>query len=303
MDFGKLANIQNVNFNLPADHADNLLILPQKQATNPQIFVGCPVWANPDWKGKIYPQKAKNTEFLYHYSRQFNCIELNSTHYNLPNPEKVRQWKQISDPNFRFCPKILQDISHEKLANNTIYAVNLAKAFFDNLSGLEEKLALSFMQLPPSFSPKKASFLINFLEKMPKNIDFAIEFRHQDWFNDSEKQTVSEVFELMKNLQIATVITDVAGRRDVLHQRLTCATVAIRFVGNALDSSDYSRIDAWVNRLKIWLENGLENLYFWVHEPDNLLSPDLANYFIKKMNKILEIKLKEVVFYQNDGLF
>ncbi|MFN4256328.1 MAG: DUF72 domain-containing protein, partial [Saprospiraceae bacterium] len=29
-------------------------------------------------------------------------------------------------------------------------------------------------------------------------------------------------------------------------------------------------------RLKNWLENGLREVYFFTHEPDNLLAPELA---------------------------
>jgi len=89
----------------------------------------------------------------------------------------------------------------------------------------------------------------------------------------------------MQDLNISPVITDVAGRRDVLHQRLTTDTVLIRWVGNALHSTDYERIDAWVARLETWFDAGLQQVFFFPHEPDNLLAPDIAAYFIRKINE------------------
>jgi hypothetical protein len=52
----------------------------------------------------------------------------------------------------------------------------------------------------------------------------------------------------------------------------------IRFVGNNLHGTDYSRVDAWVERIVLWLESGLREVYFFSHEPDNLFAPELAQY-------------------------
>ena len=90
----------------------------------------------------------------------------------------------------------------------------------------------------------------------------------------------------------STVITDVAGRRDVCHARLTNREVVVRFVGNALHPTDYSRIDAWVERLDSWFQNGLQNVYFFTHEPDNILAPELAAYLTKKFQEKTTIKTR-----------
>jgi uncharacterized protein YecE (DUF72 family) len=88
------------------------------------------------------------------------------------------------------------------------------------------------------------------------------------------------------------VLTDVAGRRDVLHMRLTSPSAMIRFVGNSLHPTDYTRIDDWVERLKMWFDSGLKQLYFFVHEPDNITSPELATYFINQLNKACGFNVK-----------
>jgi hypothetical protein len=89
----------------------------------------------------------------------------------------------------------------------------------------------------------------------------------------------------------------VAGRRDVLHMRLTTPSAMIRFVGNNLHPTDYTRIDAWVERLKVWFANGLQQLYFFVHEPDNITSPELATYLIEKLNRVCGFNLKPPKMY------
>jgi hypothetical protein len=67
--------------------------------------------------------------------------------------------------------------------------------------------------------------------------------------------------------------------------------VFIRFVGNALHTTDYIRIDHWVQRIKSWHEQGLQNLYFGMHQSDELASPVLCEYFIKQLNDSLNLNI------------
>ncbi len=83
------------------------------------------------------------------------------------------------------------------------------------------------------------------------------------------KPPIAETFfQLLEDHNISSVITDVAGRRDVCHMRLTNEKVLIRFVGNDLEPSDYTRINDWAERLKKWFDAGLHEAYIFTHEPD-----------------------------------
>jgi hypothetical protein len=46
-------------------------------------------------------------------------------------------------------------------------------------------------------------------------------------------------------------MSDTYGRRDCVHMELTTPEATIRFAGNNLAPSDYTRLDAWVERLKV----------------------------------------------------
>jgi len=280
MKFGKLPNIDQVDFTLPQDATDTLTVLEKLPPSKPQLYVGCTGWGMKEWVGTVYPPKTKAKDYLHHYARQFGTIELNTTHYRIPTLETVTKWRDTVPADFRFCPKIPQSISHSRdmslNSDNTI-------RFCENISELGEKLGSCFVQLPPYFGFDRLSLLTKFLEKFPQNIPLALELRHESWFNDSAN--FEAVFQMMQGLNISPVITDVAGRRDVLHQRLTNHTVLIRWVGNALHPTDYTRIDAWVQRLKTWFEAGLQQVFFFPHEPDNILAPEIATYFIKKINE------------------
>jgi len=141
------------------------------------------------------------------------------------------------------------------------------------------------MQLPPYFGVDRISILEKFLDFFPNHIPLAIEVRHESWFLN--QHNLSQLTSLLERKQVAFVITDVAGRRDVLHQRLTNGIALVRFVGNDLVPSDFSRIDEWVIRLKEWVEQGLQAAYFFTHEPDNLKAPELAQYLVEQAQKII----------------
>lgn len=288
MKFGKLQDISNVEFNLPPDPASTDLFLDQQSTSKkiPKLFIGCTGWSMKEWLGKVYPSNCKPTDYLYYYSRQFNTIELNTTHYRIPDEKTITKWKEQTPFDFRFCPKIPQMISH---SSDLGYSSDKVSEFCKSIEGLEEKLGTCFMQLPPHFGPDKITLLKYFLDQFPKYIPISIELRKADWFKEDQK--ITSFFDYLRERGVSLVITDVAGRRDVLHQQLTHSTLLIRFVGNDLHSTDYTRIDDWIERMGKWIKGGIDHIYFFPHEPDNLLAPELAAYLYQQV----KVKLPELV--------
>ncbi|MFX7094743.1 DUF72 domain-containing protein, partial [Acinetobacter baumannii] len=83
------------------------------------------------------------------------------------------------------------------------------------------------------------------------------------------------------------VITDTSGRRDCAHMYLTVPKTFIRYVGNSLHATDYTRVDAWIARMKYWIERGMEELYFFMHMHDEAFSPELTVYMVDKLNTVM----------------
>jgi uncharacterized protein YecE (DUF72 family) len=235
------------------------------------------------WVGPWYPAGTKDKEFLLQYGQQFNTIEHNTTHYRIPDRATVLRWRDSVPADFRYCPKIPQTISHAR--DLGLHGPQI-QFFCDAIRDLDEKLGCCFMQLPPYFSVQYLPALDRFLAFFSNTgIPLAIEVRHESFF---QKNTALEsLFQILQSHSVTTVITDVAGRRDVCHMGLTTGRVLVRFVGNGLHPTDYTRVDAWAERLAHWVANGLQEAYFFCHEPDNLLAPDLTAYaasvFQKKM--------------------
>jgi len=274
MDFGKLSSVDEVDFRLPSEPPQNAALLAtMPKPVQPLLYIGPTGYNMKPWVSKWYPPGAREQDFLRHYAAQFNTIEFNTTHYRLPDPSTVRRWSAQVPADFRFCPKVPQSISH---ARDLGLSGAEPQMFAESVSEFGENLGCSFLQLPPHFGPNDLPVLARFLEINAPKTPLSVEVRHPAFFQSSPQSEA--YFQLLSRHQVATVITDVAGRRDVCHLRLSSARVLIRFVGNGLHPSDYTRMEEWAARLKTWFEQGLQAAYFFTHQPDNLLSPELAAY-------------------------
>ena len=284
MKFGKVAQPELVDFTLPATHPKTVELLSSFEKNDkPNVYVGCAKWNKADLKG-FYPRGTKDE--LEYYSKQFNSIELNATFYRQFPAAQFEKWKAKTPENFKFFPKLGQEISHWKRLQGVQDAVNV---YLDNASHLQEKLGTIFLQLHANFGNKNFERLQNFVVSWPKGIPLAIEVRHPNWFED--EVVFNEFTQLFEEHNITNVLVDTAGRRDMMHMRLTNNEAFVRYVG-ANHPSDYARLDDWVVRLKEWNDVGLENIHFFIHQNLEVESPLLAAYFIKKLNKELGVDLK-----------
>ncbi len=81
--------------------------------------------------------------------------------------------------NFRFACKLPRAITH---ACGLRDCSSELTAFLKAIEPLAPKLQVILIQLPPSFAPKGGKeALRSFLEQLPRDFRFAIEFRHAGW--------------------------------------------------------------------------------------------------------------------------
>jgi uncharacterized protein YecE (DUF72 family) len=62
-------------------------------------------------------------------------------------------------------------------------------------------------------------------------------------------------------------------------------------VGNDLHPTDFNRIDSWVERIHSWMNKGMKEIYFFIHNHEEVFSPELAKYAAEQFNKICGTKL------------
>lgn len=284
MKFGQVDNPEEIDFTLPEDHPDTKRVLNAHKNDEPfQVYVGCAKWNRQDLKG-FYPRGTKDE--LTYYATQFNSIELNATFYGAPDAQQVNTWKEKTPDGFKFFPKLPNTISHYRRLINVLDPV---ESFCDAISHFEEKLGMVFLQMHDNFKPKDFDRVEKFVETFPKVIPLAIEVRNTDWFNHTDAS--EHLYSLLEKNGVANIVVDTAGRRDMLHMRLTTPVAFIRYVG-ANHESDYSRLDDWLERIIKWRAEGLQSLYFFVHQNVEKESPLLSAYFIDKLNKHFDLDLK-----------
>ena len=206
-----------------------------------ELFIGTSGWNYPHWQGVFYPQGLREDKWLEHYTKFFNCVELNVTFYRLLQKKTFENWHKRTPKDFHFVAKGSRFITHIKKIKGIGESLKL---FIDNAVGLEEKLAAILWQLPPGFK-KDLKRLESFLKLLKKlNIRQAFEFRNESWFD-------KETYTLLKEYNACLCIAH--SSRFSCVKEVTADFLYLRFHGGeALYSSNYSdrELKEWVNFTK-----------------------------------------------------
>jgi len=145
-----------------------------------ELRIGCSGWSYKDWVGPFYPKELQPRDYLKHYSRIFNCVEIDSSFYRVPNAFMISQWKASTPPGFLFSPKLPKKITHENKLSNSESSLLY---FYSVVSKLGDKLGPIAIQLPPSIKVSThLEAMKDFLSLLDPRFKHAIEFRHKSWF-------------------------------------------------------------------------------------------------------------------------
>ena len=252
------------------------------------LRVGCPMWANRDWVGTFFPAATRSGEELRCYSQWCNAVEGNTSFYALPEPTAVDRWRELTPEEFRFAFKLPRHITHERRLRNAAVDV---EEFCQRFEPLRERMGPVMIQLPASFSPDDTPVLGQFLSGVPRDLDWAVEVRHEQFCRGGDDER--RLNELLHAHGVDRVVIDTralfAGpsetpaEREAFERkpRLTVRPVAtgwrpiVRFIGQS-DPAECRRFWAkWLPVLARWLGEGREP-YVFTHTPDNAIAPGLA---------------------------
>ncbi|MDX1477822.1 MAG: DUF72 domain-containing protein [Saprospiraceae bacterium] len=279
MKFGYTEDLTSVDFSLPQDHPLTATFLSGKPASL-QVYAGCAKWSRKEWLGSVYPKGTPSGQFLHHYSRMFNSIELNSTGYSFKSFKSFEAWRNETPEDFTFSPKFPRQISHFKRLKGS--AVEDALRFLELAAGLGTGMGLPILQMPENFTPNGMEHLAPFVEQVAPSRPIAIELRHEGWFSDPG--ILEETGRLFHEHGVTWVITDTPGRRDAIHQVVSSDRVLIRFQGVNDLAIDLPRIEAWVERLAYWAGQGLHTVYWYAHNEPEDGTPAQCAAFLKAIN-------------------
>jgi uncharacterized protein YecE (DUF72 family) len=163
------------------------------------IRLGTSGWKYEDWVGSFYPSKKHH--FLY-FSKIFQTAEINSTFYAYPSRKVVARWAK-APTDFVFTAKVPQEITHKLRLDTSKEADTRMHEYLELMSPLREvhRLGPLLLQLPPSFAFDHIKVLETFLQTLPDEWEYAVEFRHLSWMQDA-------TFDLLRRHQVAYCIVD-----------------------------------------------------------------------------------------------
>ena len=185
-----------------------------------QLRVGTSSWSHDSWKGTIYPNGAKSGEYLSHYARRYNTVEIDSTWYRIPSEAFIRKWDRDTPEGFMFSAKVPSVITHEK---RLVGCEAELKEFLRVMDLLGPKRGPLVFQFPYDFKPDQFDTLSKFLGQLPGGFKYALEVRHKGWLTD-------RFYDLLRSRGIALVLLDLSWMPKL--NLLTTDWTYLRFIGD-----------------------------------------------------------------------
>jgi len=236
-----------------------------------KLFIGTSGWVYSDWEGIFYPEDLPSKDKLKYFSQHFKTAEINYSFYHLPRPSTYQNWYNQTPEDFLFAVKASRFITHIKRLNGVKEAW---QQFLENALNLKEKLGPILFQFPPSFRADLKR-LEAFLKILAKNYQYAFEFRHKSWCDET-------AYQLLKKYNAAWVIADSPSYPKA--EVVTADFVYIRMHGSkVLFSSKYTKkeLSSLAQKIKKWLKQSLD-VYCYFNN-------DFHGYAIENAKELLKL--------------
>ena len=144
----------------------------------------------------------------------------------------VKNWVKRTPDNFRFTAKFPKVITHDKLL---VDVEDDVERFLENIEPLEKKTLALLIQLPPSIEIMPGlEGLRNLLPLLDDRFRYAVEVRHQSWFQDLAYNFFADNNLCLVWSQLAKISTPSIVTTDFLY---------VRFIGDrSIDEKDFGKI-------------------------------------------------------------
>jgi uncharacterized protein YecE (DUF72 family) len=168
----------------------------------PCLALGTQGWSYRDWEGGMYARGTPPGAYLREYAREFGSVEVDSTFYGTPAPDRLRRWARAVPAGFTFALKLPREITHERRLRDCARPV---AEFFASALTLGPQLEAVLVQLPPDFGPPEWAALEAFVGALPGEVRIALEVRDPRWFAVARRD---ELLALLRGHGIALAVSD-----------------------------------------------------------------------------------------------
>lgn len=135
-----------------------------------------------------------------HYARIFDTVEINNTHYRLPESSVFEVWREQAPPGFVYAVKASRFLTHRKKLKEPAEPI---ERLTSRARHLAETLGPLLYQLPPGWKVDVGR-LGEFLAMLPRDLLHVVEFREASWHCD-------RVYALLDEHGVGFCTHDIAG--------------------------------------------------------------------------------------------
>ena len=204
----------------------------------------------------MYDAGTRPEGYLREYADEFRSVEIDSTFYGTPPPERCRRWAAQVPDGFTFALKLPRDVTHDR---RLLGSRALVEEFVASALEFGDKLEAILIQTPPDFVPAELDAVEAFVRELPQGPRWAFEVRHGDWFHGEAHQRLRDA---LGTHGIALAVSDgtFVPLDTMLHEfrRPTASHAYVRWLGQretftrfgeiAIDRGD--RIARWADAIR-----------------------------------------------------
>jgi uncharacterized protein YecE (DUF72 family) len=236
----------------------------QRKRAYRALHIGTSGWTYDDWRGRFYPKALPRKDWLAWYSTRFSSTEINGSFYRTPSIEAVQTWRDTTPAHFQFAWKASKFITHWKRLSPK--SKNSIELMMSRLAVLGRKCGPVLFQLPSRFKVDHDR-LAQFLDMLPSTYEYAFEFRHDSWYEQS-------IFLLLENNNVALCISD--------HHQAPApwiATARHAYIrghgptGRYKGSYPQSTLQDWATRIGAWRNRQKKSVYVYFDNDQKSAAP------------------------------
>jgi uncharacterized protein YecE (DUF72 family) len=187
------------------------------EAPGAAVRFGCSSFSSDDWVGPFYPPGTRPADYLRHYARQFDTVEIDATYYAIPRASVVDGWFDKTPEGFLISAKFPRSMVHAGkgavpdgsrilVPEETYHERDEFLRVMQRLGGRLGPLVLQFPYFSKKVFASEKPFmdrLDQFLGDLPGDFDYAVEVRNRQWLSP-------ELAYLLRSHRVSLVLVDQA---------------------------------------------------------------------------------------------
>ena len=138
-----------------------------------ELRTGASGFSFPSWRPGFYPAGTKPADFLAHYARHLETVEINNSFYRLPAASVFEKWAATVPDGFRFSVKAPRAV--------TVFGrVDFVPDLNARVRSLGDRLGPLLVRLADK-RERDDAFLASILDAIDDDLDVALDLRDQSW--------------------------------------------------------------------------------------------------------------------------